>query len=199
MWPHHLVALAALQRPTRLVKATPHISAAALSEHALGLAQSPLRARPPRHDAPALHTARPLYPRAPPPLARAELSLTELLKQYGVIALLFHFSVWSTALVATFSALTLLPSSEIVSFLSSFPTEIAQRADMATGTVGRIALTLALVEVIGPARLALTVAVTPVISERVRRIAVVRRLEERVGGALSRIVSRLPGSTRKDD
>ena len=60
----------------------------------------------------------------------------------------------------------------------------------ATGSLGTLAVTLGLVEAIGPARLALTVAATPAISERARKYEIVRDTEARImelaGGLIAR-------------
>ena len=57
----------------------------------------------------------------------------------------------------------------------------------AAGFAGKAAATLAVVEAIGPARLALTVAATPKVSERARQFKVVRDVEEAAMGAWERV------------
>ena len=104
-----------------------------------------------------------------------ELSIKELLSRYGVIALLFHFTVWSTCLVTVFTALSLGGESLLPDWLSGAAE--GEGAAAAAGAAGKIAATLAVVEAVGPARLALTVAATPKVSERAREYQAVRDLE----------------------
>ena len=116
----------------------------------------------------------------PAPEAEKELSLKELLTEYGVIAILFHFSVWVTSLLTVYTLLGVGLSAEglpeWLSFLSSQASD-ADGAGAAAGVGARVASTLGVVEAIGPARLALTVTATPAVSERAREFAVVRDVE----------------------
>ena len=108
-----------------------------------------------------------------------EMSIKDLLTEYGVIALVFHFTVWITSIVTVYTLLSTgfdverLP--EWLSFLQA--EEAADGVGSAAGFGARIATTLGVVEAIGPARLALTVTATPKVSERAREFAVVRDVE----------------------
>ena len=107
-----------------------------------------------------------------------ELSIKELLAQYGVIALLFHFSVWVTSLASVYALLTFgLDVDALLPEWLAGPDE-AEAGAAAAGVAGRIAATLAVVEGIGPLRLALTVAATPKVSVAAREYQAVRDLEE---------------------
>lgn len=106
-----------------------------------------------------------------------ELSIKELLSRYGVIALLFHFSVWSVCLITVFTLLSLGGDSMLPDWLSG-ASDGGEGAAAAAGAAGKVAATLGLVEAVGPARLALTVAATPKVSERAREFEAVRDLEE---------------------
>jgi hypothetical protein len=57
------------------------------------------------------------------------------------------------------------------------PTADEASAAEGASVAARIAATLAVVEAVGPARLALTVAATPTVSESARQFAVVRNVE----------------------
>lgn len=128
--------------------------------------------------------------------AEEEMSIGELLKEYGVIALLFHFTVWCATIALAVSALS-LAGSESLSSIPMVPAELLL-ADQPGGGLGRAAIVLGLVEVTGPPRLALTVAVTPAISGKAREFAVVRDAEQMllgvVDGAVERVKSVLPPS-----
>ena len=63
----------------------------------------------------------------------------------------------------------------------------ADDAATAAGFAGKAAATLAVVEAIGPARLALTVAATPRVSERAREFELVRGIEAFALSAWQRI------------
>lgn len=124
---------------------------------------------------------------------KREISIGELLREYGVIALLFHFSVWSTSCVVVYTALT-LAGAEALDALPMVPADLAGESGSA---LGRVAATLGLVELVGPARLALTVAVTPAISERARQVPLVARVErglmERGEGVARALSELMPG------
>ena len=104
-----------------------------------------------------------------------ELSIKELLTEYGVIALVFHFTVWVSCLATIFAVLSVGIS--IDSLPEWLVPEGGEGAAEAGGFAARAAATLGLVEVIGPARLALTVAATPTVSTWAREYAVVRDVE----------------------
>lgn len=121
---------------------------------------------------------------------KKELDLSEMLRQYGVFALLFHFSVWITSLALVYSALSLGGDVD----LSMIPFLPTTDATAGAGVLGRVAVTLGVVEAIGPARLALTIAATPAVSERARRIESVREAEQRVVELGEKLLQRLPGA-----
>ena len=107
-----------------------------------------------------------------------EMSIKDLLTEYGVIALVFHFTVWITSIITVYTLLSFdfegLP--EWLSFLNAEEAD-ADGVGSAAGFGARIATTLGIVEAVGPARLALTVTATPKVSERAREFAVVRDVE----------------------
>jgi hypothetical protein len=100
------------------------------------------------------------------------LGIKELLTEYGVIALGFHFSVWITCLATVYALLSFGLDLSVI--FAKLGIESAQSA----GFAGRITATLGLVEVIGPARFALTAAATPTVSKWARKIKAIRDLEE---------------------
>ena len=108
------------------------------------------------------------------------MSLRELLAEYGLIALLFHFSVWVSCLTAVFALFSfgLDVNSVLPEWLRA--SGEADAAGSAAGLAGKAVATLAVVEAVGPARLALTVAATPRVSERARTFKAVRDLEAAV-------------------
>lgn len=125
-----------------------------------------------------------------------ELSIGELLRNYGVIALLFHFTVWISTIGLTYSALSVVGTDQLVESIPFLAGAAGDGADGAgaASSLGKIAVTLGLVEAIGPARLALTIGATPLISERARQYEFVRSTEalimERVDGLLARLPSK---------
>jgi len=121
---------------------------------------------------------------------KAELSIGELLREYGVIALLFHFTVWCSTCAAAFSALTIAGVGDVTA-ISWLPDSLREAGEGA-GAAGTLAIMLGLVEITGPARLALTVAVTPAVSERAREYEAVRVLETRVQNLVGRVAQSLP-------
>jgi hypothetical protein len=105
-----------------------------------------------------------------------------MLARFGLPALLFHFTVWVTSLATVFAALSLVGDPE--QLLQSLPDFLRERlggeGGGAAGGLGRAAITLAVVEVIGPARLALTVAVAPTVADAVRKYEWFCTLEETI-------------------
>jgi len=104
------------------------------------------------------------------------MGVGELLREYGLVAILFHFSVWITSLAAVYAGVS-LAGPEVLSGLPDWIPGEAQSG-------GQLAVALGVVEVVGPARLALTVAATPAISRQARRIPLARLAllkAERVG------------------
>ena len=119
-----------------------------------------------------------------------EMSIDELLSNYGIIALLFHFTVWITSLASVFALLSFGVDIDEVLPEWLLPGDAGDGADGAAGAslfAARTAATLAVVEAVGPARLALTVAATPKVSERAREYQVVRDFEELATGAWDRV------------
>ncbi|KAH8070525.1 hypothetical protein JL721_4918 [Aureococcus anophagefferens] len=67
-----------------------------------------------------------------------ELSIPELLERYGVVALLFHFSVWASCLATGFAALSVVDAAAVVESLPDalrdrLPEDVAQGAGAASG------------------------------------------------------------------
>ena len=102
------------------------------------------------------------------------MSIKQMLSEYGLIALLFHFTVWVASLTTVYTVLSLGP--DALSFLDEALGN--EGGGNMAGAAGRFAATLALVEAIGPARLALTVAATPKVSQVLREYEAVRDAEE---------------------
>ena len=123
-----------------------------------------------------------------------EMSIGTMLREYGLIALAFHFTVWATCLATVYSALTFGVSPES---LPEFLQPDADGGAAAAGALGRVAATLGVVEAIGPARLALTVAATPKVSEVARQYSAVREAEAVVGKAIEGLLARLPGDDER--
>jgi hypothetical protein len=116
-----------------------------------------------------------------------KMGLRQLLSEYGVIALFFHFTVWVTCLGSVYA---------LLAFGLPLPEWVVGPADgtvAAAGAAGRVAATLGIVEVVGPARIALTIAVTPRISARAREFAFVRNLEALCAKAWDALVARRGG------
>ena len=128
------------------------------------------------------------------------LGIGALLKDYGVIALLFHFSVWVASIAATYSMLNVADTSTLPEAVKSF----LPSAEIGAGAgPAQIAATLALVEAVGPFRIALTVAVTPSVSKVMRKFAFVRATESTILQAFASVknsaLALLPGKATKDD
>ena len=128
-----------------------------------------------------------------------ELSLGELLERYGVVALLFHFSVWLSFLSVGFAALSFVDPSAVIESLPDalrerLPAEATEGAAAAGGLV-KAQIVLALTEVVGPARLAFTVAMTPAVSTTVRRSGAFCDFEN----ALNAQLTKLPFFKSKSD
>jgi len=131
--------------------------------------------------------------RRSPAASQGHMSLTELLKDYGVVALGFHFTVWVLTVALTFTALSLVGTS----LLAELPAWMPVDAEAGVGA-GKVAITFGIVEAIGPARLALTVAATPSIAARLQKVPIarlyIRRAEVAIESALSAVMSRLPSA-----
>lgn len=95
----------------------------------------------------------------------SEKGVGELLREYGVVAVGFHFSVWVSSLVLVYAALAVAGSD----VLAMLPVSLGAGASM-----GQLAATLGIVEAVGPARLALTIAATPAVSKAVRGVPILR-------------------------
>lgn len=105
-------------------------------------------------------------PRRTAKLVMSEKSVDALLREYGVVALSFHFSVWLSSLAVVYSVLT-VSGSDLITLLPG-------NIEGATTKAGQLAAALGIVEAIGPARLALTIAATPMVSKAVRGVPVLR-------------------------
>ena len=117
-----------------------------------------------------------------------EMSIKQLLQQYGVIALIFHLTVWISTLSLTYTVLSVAGIANIVSSVPMLAGLLGGEggdAAAATGTMATLGVTLGFVEAIGPARLALTVAATPAVSARAREFELVRDTEARIMEAAS--------------
>ena len=117
-----------------------------------------------------------------------EMSIKQLLQQYGVIALIFHLTVWISTLSLTYTVLSVAGVANIVSSVPMLAGLLGGEggdAAAATGSMATFGVTLGFVEAIGPARLALTVAATPAVSERAREFELVRDTEARIMEAAS--------------
>eukprot|EP00613_Pedinella_sp_CCMP2098_P005094 CAMPEP_0171594716 /NCGR_PEP_ID=MMETSP0990-20121206/866_1 /TAXON_ID=483369 /ORGANISM="non described non described, Strain CCMP2098" /LENGTH=173 /DNA_ID=CAMNT_0012155481 /DNA_START=67 /DNA_END=588 /DNA_ORIENTATION=- len=146
------------------------------------------------------------------------MTIPELLREYGLIALLFHFTVWSSCLTIVFSLLSAgvdlshLPA--FLSFLSptsssgeDLSTVVLSNSDIASTSakailMGRLGATIAIVEVVGPLRIALTVAVTPPLSNFARKFAMVRSAEATVGNWVAetkKVAGNLLPTSRTDE
>jgi len=115
------------------------------------------------------------------------MSISDLIKNYGLPAVAFHFSVWITCL-ATVYAVFSLSGDNLTQQLPEILREKLGGENAAAG--GAIAATLGLVELVGPARLALTIAVAPKVSETVRQWEWFRNIEKPIVEIASSLASR---------
>jgi hypothetical protein len=117
------------------------------------------------------------------------MSISKLLEEYGLIALTFHFTVWVLCLVSVYSLFSFgLDISSLPEPISRFLASKEAVDEGATGVasmMGRLGATLAVVEVVGPFRIALTMAATPAVSGVARKVALVRQVEETINGWIS--------------
>ena len=113
--------------------------------------------------------------------------LGDVLRKYGVVALVFHFSVWVTTLSASVAALNVYDTSTL---LEALPEPLRGQIPLASGAA-TLPVALALCEVVGPARLALTVAATPAVAGALREN---RRFVELEDSVNERLLELLPGS-----
>ena len=127
--------------------------------------------------------------------SKKHLGIKELLTEYGLIALVFHFTVWGCSLAAVYAALsTGLDADHLPDFLGFLASEDGALGD-AAGFAGRATATLGIVEAVGPARLALTVACTPRVSTYARQYAGVRRAEETAARAWDAVAGVVRGGS----
>ena len=137
---------------------------------------------------------RPLIKRQQQPTRVAPLALGgkdgeglgDVLRKYGVVALVFHFSVWLTTLSASVAALNVYDTSTL---LEALPEPLRGQIPLSNGAA-TLPVALALCEVVGPARLALTVAATPAVASTLRSNARFVELEDSVN---ERLLKLLPG------
>ena len=113
--------------------------------------------------------------------------LGDVLRKYGVVALVFHFSVWLTTLSASVAALSVYDTSTL---LEALPEPLRGQIPLSNGAA-TLPVALALCEVVGPARLALTVAATPAVAGALREN---RRFVELEDSVNERLLELLPGS-----
>mmetsp|Transcript_60201 Transcript_60201/g.136111 ORF Transcript_60201/g.136111 Transcript_60201/m.136111 type:complete len:228 (-) Transcript_60201:226-909(-) len=150
------------------------------------------------------------------PPEKKHMSIPELLREYGIIALAFHFTVWATCTAMVFTAISLGFDLESLPFFGATPDviiettadmlgtavaasePISESAAVGTSVLARIGATLAIVELVGPFRLALTVAVTPRVSEAARKFRVVRSAEAKVLTWIAAVRRALPGGASPD-
>ena len=114
--------------------------------------------------------------------------LGDVLRKYGVVALVFHFSVWLTTLSASVAALNVYDTSTL---LEALPEPLRGQIPLSNGAA-TLPVALALCEVVGPARLALTVAATPAVAGALREN---RRFVELEDSVNERLLELLPGGS----
>ena len=153
------------------------------------LAASPLLSSafcPPRRPATQLHRTNELPPRQVAVTLfkkdDGEEGLGDIAKKYGVIALLFHFSVWICTLSASVAALNVY---DPVVLLDALPEALRSHMPQSSAAA-TFPIALALCEVIGPVRLALTVAATPAVAATLRGNARFVEVEGSVNARLGR-------------
>ena len=125
---------------------------------------------------------------APLALGGKEGGLGDVLRKYGVVALVFHFSVWVTTLSASVAALSVYDTSTL---LEALPEPLRGQIPLSNGAA-TLPVALALCEMVGPARLALTVAATPAVAGALRENARFVELEDSVN---ERLLGLLPGGS----
>ena len=113
--------------------------------------------------------------------------LGDVLRKYGVVALVFHFSVWVTTLSASVAALSVYDTTTL---LEALPEPLRSQLPSQSSGAATLPVALALCEVVGPARLALTVAATPAVAGALRSNARFVELEDSVN---ERLLELLPG------
>mmetsp|Transcript_54625 Transcript_54625/g.67027 ORF Transcript_54625/g.67027 Transcript_54625/m.67027 type:complete len:184 (+) Transcript_54625:53-604(+) len=113
------------------------------------------------------------------------VSIPEILKRYGLPALFFHFLVWVSTLTACYVFLSVNTG-----ILELLPAELQQRISGGS-QIGYAAAALGAAEVLGPARLALTVAAAPTASRVARQSEWFRRTEEGIVSFMSDATSKL--------
>mmetsp|Transcript_118714 Transcript_118714/g.335809 ORF Transcript_118714/g.335809 Transcript_118714/m.335809 type:complete len:220 (+) Transcript_118714:77-736(+) len=111
--------------------------------------------------------------------ARAShVSIPELLGEYGLTAVTFHFFVWASCIVVVYTTLSL--GVDISTLVRQLPEALRDKIGgegSFSGDLGSAAATLAVVEVLGPARLALTISAAPAASKVARRLMWFRNTE----------------------
>jgi hypothetical protein len=115
------------------------------------------------------------------------MNIPTLLKEYGLIALCFHFCVWITSLSIFYAILYFGVDLNNLPFISSFISVEPNEVDAAKSLNPAILFGTAvgILELTGPFRLALTAAVTPKLSVVLRRYAYVRDAEAGILSFLS--------------
>ena len=118
------------------------------------------------------------------------MNVSKLLREYGIIALFFHFTVWITSLSVTYSLLSstgvdveaLEALRNLIGGDSPEATEGIADATEAGAGAAKAAATVAIVEALGPLRLGLTIAATPSVSSWARQFEAVRDAENALMG-----------------
>ena len=124
------------------------------------------------------------------------LSLKELLRRYGVVALLFHFTVWISTMSMGYAALSVGDPATLITHLpvvirEALPVDVVDPEGAAAAAGGlallKLQVSLAICEVVGPARLALTVAATPAVSGALRQSDAFCQFEKTINAKLEKV------------
>jgi hypothetical protein len=131
-----------------------------------------------------------------------EMSIKELLQRYGVVAILFHFSVWTSCMALGYTVLSI---GDPVKLISALPPTLRQMLPMEASSEGaamaeglavfKLQLSLGICEVIGPARFALTAVATPTVSTFARQSDIFCELENGINSQLKKIPFLAPEKT----
>eukprot|EP00617_Octactis_speculum_P001400 CAMPEP_0185775528 /NCGR_PEP_ID=MMETSP1174-20130828/82367_1 /TAXON_ID=35687 /ORGANISM="Dictyocha speculum, Strain CCMP1381" /LENGTH=169 /DNA_ID=CAMNT_0028463143 /DNA_START=116 /DNA_END=625 /DNA_ORIENTATION=+ len=119
-----------------------------------------------------------------------EPGIRQLLTDYGLFAVAFHFSVWVSCITVVYTLLTLGMDEKISALFSTDDLSVFGFDLKAAGSVGELGLTMALVEAVGPLRLGLTLAATPSISRYARQFEWVQETEMSILNFFSNLMAR---------
>eukprot|EP00929_Paragymnodinium_shiwhaense_P015291 TRINITY_DN123362_c0_g1_i1.p1 TRINITY_DN123362_c0_g1~~TRINITY_DN123362_c0_g1_i1.p1 ORF type:complete len:261 (+),score=48.81 TRINITY_DN123362_c0_g1_i1:76-783(+) len=122
------------------------------------------------------------------------LSISQLLQLYGLPAVVFHFLVWVTCLGSVYALLSVYGIDAVIRQLPEFVQEklSGEGGSGSAGGLGAAAVTVALVEAVGPARFALTVASAPTVSKVVRQNEWFCSMEDLVNSNLRKFLPQQP-------